>query len=72
MLYLAAELSLKVILKCLTQPLKKVVVYLDPEEFITTWLGNKASTRTVWQLMWRRINCLAPVKEFGEDKGIDS
>jgi hypothetical protein len=30
----------------LEKPLKKVVVYLDPEEFRTTWLGNKAIYRT--------------------------
>jgi len=28
------------------EPLKKVVVWLDPEEFHSTWLGNKAIYRT--------------------------
>lgn len=30
----------------LDKPLKKVVVYLDPEEFKTTWVGNKSIYRT--------------------------
>jgi len=30
----------------LDKPLKKAVVYLDPKEFRTTWLGNKAIYRT--------------------------
>ncbi|MBT9135940.1 MAG: hypothetical protein DDT34_01006 [Firmicutes bacterium] len=30
----------------LDQPLPKVVVYLDPEKFKTTWVGNKAVYRT--------------------------
>ncbi len=43
---LAAELSLKVNFVMLDEPLKKVVVYLDPSEFKTTWLGNKSVYRT--------------------------
>jgi len=42
----AAELSLKVNFEMLDTPLKKVVVYLDPTEFKSTWLGNKAVYRT--------------------------
>jgi hypothetical protein len=33
-------------LTLLDNPLKKVVVYLDPYEFKTTWLGNKSIYRT--------------------------
>lgn len=33
-------------LDILDAPLKKVVVYLDPNEFRTTWLGNKSIYRT--------------------------
>ena len=43
---LGARLSQKVNLDLLEQPLKKVVVYLDPHEFKSTWLGNKAIYRT--------------------------
>jgi nickel-dependent lactate racemase len=42
----AAELSLKVNFIMVEKPLKKVVVYLDPEEFKSTWLGNKSIYRT--------------------------
>jgi hypothetical protein len=43
---LASELSLKVNFTVLDEPLKKVVVYLDPVEFKSTWLGNKSIYRT--------------------------
>jgi hypothetical protein len=46
---LAAELSLKVNFVVLDKPLKKVVVYLDPSEFKSTWLGNKSTTGRGWQ-----------------------
>src|SRR5690606_32709750 len=42
----AAELSLKENFIMLDKPLKKVVVFLDPSEFKTTWLGNKSIYRT--------------------------
>ena len=44
--HLAADLSLKVNFEILDTPLKKAVVYLDPGEFHSTWLGNKAVYRT--------------------------
>jgi len=42
----AAELSLKVNFNMLEKPLQKIVVYLDPAEFKSTWLGNKSIYRT--------------------------
>ena len=42
----AAELSLEVNFEMVETPLKKVVVYLDPSEFRSTWLGNKSVYRT--------------------------
>jgi nickel-dependent lactate racemase len=71
---LAAELSLKVNFEMLDQPIKKAVVYLDPEEFHSTWLGNKAVYRTRMALAdGAELIVLAPgVKEFGEDKTIDT
>ena len=33
-------------LDLLDKPLKKALVYLDPHEFKSTWLGNKAIYRT--------------------------
>jgi nickel-dependent lactate racemase len=71
---LAAELSLKVNFEMLDEPIKKAVVYLDPEEFHSTWLGNKAIYRTRMALAdGAELIVLAPgVKEFGEDKTIDA
>lgn len=69
----AAELSLKVNFIMLPKPLKKVVVYLDPEEFKSTWLGNKSVYRTRMAIEDNgELIVLAPgLKEFGEDKQID-
>ena len=71
--YRAAELSLKVNFIMLDKPLKKVVVYLNPEEFKTTWLGNKSIYRTRMAIADKgELVVLAPgLKEFGEDKQID-
>jgi hypothetical protein len=54
--------------------LKKVVVYLDPEEFKSTWLGNKSVYRTRMAIADKgELIVLAPgLKEFGEDKQIDA
>jgi nickel-dependent lactate racemase len=43
----AVALSQEKNLDLLDEPLRKVVVYLDPEEFRSTWLGNKAIYRTL-------------------------
>jgi nickel-dependent lactate racemase len=69
----AAELSLKVNFQMLDKPIQKAVVYLDPEEFHSTWLGNKAIYRTRMALAdGAELIILGPgVKEFGEDKTID-
>ena len=42
----AAHLAAEVNFTQLETPLDNVVVYLDPEEFHTTWLGNKSIYRT--------------------------
>ena len=70
----AAALSLKVNFEMLDKPLKKVVVYLDPSEFKSTWLGNKSVYRTRMAIDdGGELIVLAPgLKEFGEDKTIDS
>jgi nickel-dependent lactate racemase len=69
----AAELSLQVNFEMLEKPLKKVVVYLDPAEFKSTWLGNKSIYRTRMALADDgELLVLAPgLSEFGEDKQID-
>jgi nickel-dependent lactate racemase len=69
----AAELSLKVNFEIVDEPIQKAVVYLDPREFHSTWIGNKAIYRTRMALAdGAELIILAPgVKEFGEDKEID-
>jgi nickel-dependent lactate racemase len=70
---LASELSLKVNFTVLDEPLKKAVVYLDPAEFKSTWLGNKSIYRTRMAMADEgELIILAPgLKEFGEDDEID-
>jgi nickel-dependent lactate racemase len=70
---LAAELSLKVNFQMLDEPLQKVVVYLEPQEFKSTWLGNKSIYRTRMAMAdGGELIVLAPgLREFGEDKEID-
>jgi len=69
----AADLSLKVNFELVPEPVKKAVVYLDPHEFHSTWLGNKAVYRTRMALAdGAELIILAPaVRGFGEDKCID-
>jgi len=63
----AARLSQKVNITRV-KPLKKVVVYLDPAEFKSTWLGNKAIYRTRMAIADNgELLILAPgLVEFGE------
>ena len=70
---LASELSLKVNLELVEKPLMKTVVYLDPAEYKSTWLGNKSIYRTRMAIADDgELIILAPgLKEFGEDPEID-
>ncbi len=54
--------------------IKKCVVYLDPGEFKTTWLGNKAVYRTRMAIAdGGELIVLAPgVRRFGEDMQVDA
>ena len=54
--------------------LKKCVVYLDPSEFKSTWLGNKAVYRTRMAMAdGGELIILAPgVERFGEDDLVDA
>lgn len=69
----AAALSLKVNFQMLEREIKKAVVFLDPHEFRSTWLGNKSVYRTRMALAdGAELIVLAPgVHEFGEDAAID-
>jgi nickel-dependent lactate racemase len=70
---LAAALSLKCNFILMNREINKAVVYLDPHEFHSTWLGNKSVYRTRMALADNaELIVLAPgVREFGEDKQID-
>lgn len=69
----AAKLSLQVNFEMLDKPIRKAVVWLDPTEFKSTWLGNKSVYRTRMALAdGGELIVLAPALiEFGEDKQID-
>ena len=69
----AAELSLKVNFRMMEREIRKAVVFLDPHEFKSTWLGNKSVYRTRMALAdHAELIVLAPgVREFGEDPAID-
>jgi nickel-dependent lactate racemase len=70
----AAQLSREINITHVKKPLDQVVVYLDADEFKTTWLGNKSIYRTRMALAdGGRLVVLAPgVKRFGEDMQIDA
>ncbi len=69
----ASKLSAEVNITKLPRRLDKVVVYLDPNEFHSTWLGNKAIYRTRMAIAdGGELIILAPgIKKFGEDNEID-
>ncbi|MDR1374941.1 MAG: lactate racemase domain-containing protein [Treponema sp.] len=69
----AAALARRVNVTLLDEPVSKMVVYLDPEEFRTTWLGNKAIYRTRMAIAGGgELLILAPGLEgFGEDPSLD-
>jgi nickel-dependent lactate racemase len=70
----AAALSVRVNIQTMERPIRKAVVFLDPDEFHSTWLGNKAIYRTRMALAdGAELTVLAPgVREFGEDAAIDA
>jgi nickel-dependent lactate racemase len=69
-----AELCRRVNLDLLPRPPRKMVVYLDPLEYKSTWLGNKAIYRTRLAVAdGGAVVVLAPgVRVFGEDAAIDA
>jgi nickel-dependent lactate racemase len=70
----AAALAQEVNVAILEEPIKKAVVYLDPEEFRSTWLGNKGIYRTRMAMAdGGDLLILAPgLERFGEDPGNDT
>lgn len=69
----AVKLSQEKNIDFVEQGLKKCVVYLDPGEFKSTWLGNKAVYRTRMAMAdGGELIVLAPgVTKFGEDSQVD-
>ena len=70
----AAALSLETNFIMVDHEIRKCLVYLDPEEFKSTWLGNKSIYRTRMALAdGAELIVLAPsLREFGEDRTIDA
>ncbi|MCG8451894.1 MAG: D-mannonate epimerase [Spirochaetales bacterium] len=69
----AAALSREVNFSVVSKPFSTCVVNLDPVEYRSTWLGNKAIYRTRMAMAdGGKLIILAPgLKEFGEDSEID-
>lgn len=70
----AADLAAACNITVVDQPFKRVACWLDPSEFRTTWLGNKAIYRTRMAVADDgELIVLAPgVHRFGEDLSIDA
>jgi carbohydrate kinase (thermoresistant glucokinase family) len=69
----AAALAQRVNVTVVDEPVRRVVCWLDPTEFRSTWLGNKAIYRTRMAIAdGGELVILAPgVQRFGEDELID-
>lgn len=69
----AIELAQKKNIDFVPTGIKKCVVYLDPEEFKSTWLGNKSVYRTRMAIAdGGELLVLAPgIERFGEDAQVD-
>lgn len=70
----AVALSQKKNIDFVDRGIRKCVVYLDPKEFKSTWLGNKAVYRTRMAVAnGGELIILAPgVSKFGEDPKVDA
>ena len=70
----AAALSAEVNIEVVEQPFQQCVAYLDPREYRSTWLGNKAIYRTRLAMAdGGELIVVAPgVSRFGEDPLVDA
>ncbi len=70
----AADLAARCNIELVPEPLERVTCWLDPEEFTSTWVANKAIYRTRMALAdGGELVVLAPgVSRFGEDPAIDA
>ena len=69
----AIELSQEKNIEFVEKGIKKCVVYLEPSEFKSTWLGNKSIYRTRMAIAdGGELLVLAPgIQRFGEDEQVD-
>lgn len=69
----AVALSQEKNLTLLDEPLERVVVYLDPHHYKSTWLGNKAIYRLRMAIAdGGELLIIAPgIRHFGEDPQVD-
>jgi nickel-dependent lactate racemase len=69
----AASLSRQVNISLLDEPIQKAVVWLDPQEYRTLWLGNKSIYRVRMAMAnGGELLIIAPeLDRFGEDDGVD-
>ncbi|MFW5689383.1 MAG: lactate racemase domain-containing protein [Spirochaetota bacterium] len=69
----AAALAREVNVFLLDEPLSKVVAYMDPREYSSTWVGNKAIYRTRMAIAdGGELVVIAPgVKQYGENELFD-
>ena len=70
----AADLAARCDITVLSEPLRRVACRLDPDEFTSTWVGNKAVYRTRMAIAdGGELIVLAPgVSRFGEDDRMDA
>jgi nickel-dependent lactate racemase len=70
----AAALSAEVNIKTVETPFRRCVAYLDPVEYRSTWLGNKAIYRTRLAMAeGGELFIVAPgLSRFGEDPVVDA
>ena len=70
----AAALSAEVNIETVVAPFERCVAYLDPDEYRSTWLGNKAIYRTrLAMATGGELFVIAPgVARFGEDPLVDT
>jgi nickel-dependent lactate racemase len=70
----AAALSAEVNIETVETPFRRCVAYLDPAEYRSTWLGNKAIYRTRLAMAdGGELFVVAPgVSRFGEDSVVDA
>jgi nickel-dependent lactate racemase len=70
----AADLAARCNIDVLPQPLRRVACWLNPDEFKTTWLANKAIYRTRMAMADHgELIVLAPgVSRFGDDARVDT